>query len=73
MKELSQTDRDYIYDNLIDVQEVVNKLVEELWEEEIDEEELRRKNEVIVFWFWAFLWALISAWALVTLEVIWIL
>ena len=73
MKELNQADRDYIYDNLIDVQEIVDKLVDELWEEEVDEEELERKNEIIVFWAWAFLWAIVAAWALVTLEVIWIL
>lgn len=56
-KKLKQTDRDYIYDNLIDAQTIINDLVEQMWEDEVDEEELKweRRVENFSIWLWFFM------------------
>lgn len=62
MKKLKQTDRDYIYDNLIDVQWIVDDLVEKMWEDEVDEDEIkkREKDEAFVFIMWFVFWIMVT-------------
>ena len=62
MKTLKQTDRDYIYDNLIDVQWIVDDLVERMWEDEDDEDARKKeqKNEAFAFIVWFVLWILMT-------------
>lgn len=67
MKELKQTDRDYIYDNLIDVQETINDLVDRMGEDEVDEDEIEREEKMeifcIVVWLvLGIMWTLVVLW-----------
>lgn len=69
MKDLKQTDRDYIYDRLIDVQWIVDDLVEQMWEDEVDEDEIKKEERNITFsiTIWFVLWIIAT---LVTLVLI---
>jgi len=70
MKELKQTDRDYIYDRLIDVQWIVDDLVEQMWEDEVDEDEIKKEERNITFSIiiWFVLWIIATLCTLVLIN-----
>jgi len=70
MKNLKQTDRDYIYDRLIDVQWIVDDLVEQMWEDEVDEDEIKKEERNITFCItiWFVLWIIATIVTLVLIN-----
>ena len=67
-KTISKSDKDYVYDSLIDAQGIIDDLVEYMEDDETYEEDDNKRDIweeiiefVLLFWGWALAWIMLQA------------
>lgn len=67
-KTMPKSDKDYVYDSLIDIQATVDDLVEYMEDDDSYEEEENKRNiweEIVeflfLFWWWVLSWIVLQA------------
>lgn len=66
---MSKSDKDYVYDNLIDVQGIIDDLVEYMEDDDTYEEEDKNSRNIweeiaefiFLFWWWVVTWIVLQA------------
>lgn len=67
-KTMSKSDKDYVYDSLIDAQRIIDDLVEYMEDDDTYEEEDNKRNIweeiaefIFLFWLWVATWITLQA------------